>query len=238
MEKEKSKNIIIVILSIVVLLLVVVLTLVFSGVINFMKTEPEPIPSGNPVPEVTITETEALEKVKNVVTNKTWMSFNCDAYINEGKTGKDSVNYVSSEDLGFNYEYDYYQCKFNSYDELINYYRKTLTQNYIDSYVKQNSLLLAKEYTGTDGTKYYNFVEKNGKMYCRSQSNGSDNNHEKYLEKSTYNVTEYNNNIIKADVKAYWLNISDDEYIDNVKVVLRNENNIWKLDEFNIADKN
>ena len=103
MEKEKSKNTIIVILAIVILVLSILLTLIFTGVIS-LNGKNNPVENTVNTPSVTITMEEAKEKVKDVVSNKKWKSYECPAYTNPGKTGRYALNVLNSEDLGFEYE--------------------------------------------------------------------------------------------------------------------------------------
>ena len=240
MEKEKSKNVIIVILSLVILVLAILLTLIFTGVIslNGKNTPVENTATENTdnTPLVTITMEEAKNKVKDVISNKKWMDYGCTVYTNPGKTGKEAVNQLTSKDFGFSGDEQLYdQSTYKSYEEFYNHLRETFTVNFIEYWGKNIDHTLQKEFYGTDGTKYYNYAEKNGYLYCRNGMRGGDNNHEKYLDKTTYDVTDYNDNIIRANVKAYWLNVSNEEYVENVIVTLVYENGIWKLDGFNIT---
>lgn len=181
-----------------------------------------------------LTNEEAVAVVKELFNNSVvrWMfddngSIFC-------KTESESL---SARELGLNRENDRYQkcLDYNSYDEITNKIKRYFTDEYYGTLLKSRPFL-AYSSASTDGTTMYNYYEKNGNLYAIVTYKGSNLNKASELnDDNTYEITKIAENEISAKVNAKWLDVDNNNYVENIKLSLQKEDGKWKINSYEVT---
>ena len=235
MEKDKNNKGIIPSLIIIIIMLLIVIALLVTTVIHF-KNNSANVNENNIINnngEITnnLTKEEATNIVKNIFTNSTvqyLVDFISVTYCKTDPTP------VSEEELGLNHKWNgYHKCTdFNSYEELTNYFKQYVTEEYYNNLLLKQSYLREKN-TMTDGSISYNYYEKDGNLYAANTGKGSNMNKIKLLENEVvYKIDSFDNSKITATITAKWNDAGDNIYKEEEKMELINDNGIWKVNSY------
>lgn len=179
----------------------------------------------------TLASSKIIDTIKEIFTNYT-VQFLVD---NTPFTYSCYGDYISEKELGLDYQWNgYRKCDFNTYNELVNNFKQYVTDNFFEELKNRNPYLLYSKAT-SDGTVYYNYFEKDGKMYGVLSGKGSNMQKEKMLEeKIEYSATKVTSDRIEANIVAKWLDAGNYEYTETINMVLIKENETWKIDDYKV----
>lgn len=182
-----------------------------------------------------LTNEEAVVAVKELFNNDVvrWMFDD-----NGSVFCKTESESLSARELGLNRENDRYQkcLDYNSYDEMTNKIKPYFTDKYYDTLLKTRPFL-AYSSASTDGTTMYNYYEKNGNLYAIVTYKGSNLNKASELtDDTTYEITKIAENEISAKVNAKWLDVDNNNYSENVEIVIQKDLNNWKISSYEVIN--
>ena len=244
MEKKNNKGLIMLLIAIIVILSI--LCIFFAIVTINLNTNKE---NNNTNENRIITEnSNIINTTNNIINNSQYeneiniikeiFSNNTVQYLVDHVSVlycKTEGNIINEEELGLNYKWNgYYKCSnFNSYEEITNHFKTYVTEEFF------NTLLSSQPYlrqttTLADNTTMYNYYEKDGILYAAMTGKGSNLNKWNFLkDESIYTIESVDNDKIIATIDAKWLNYSQTEYTEKVKISIKKDiNNVWKVDSY------
>lgn len=251
MKNEKFKNIIIGILIIIIVLLIVLICLIYNKKSDNDNKKVD-INSNNEVIEQNnkLSETEAITIGKSLYDKATeiyevWVLRPYCGFNNEEIYKQPMTNF------GINEFIQQYDSGMKNLDELKDYLAQYLSDTIINEKIKENAI--------TDLSKveqYSNYVETDGKLYCRANTGkGWLNN--SYLNEYKMEVQSITENKIIYNIKSTYINSnlyvdnpnsecsiensnkcsdSDKEYKDTKFIVEKNSNNKWIISEYTLHE--
>ena len=176
---------------------------------------------------------------KKIIEDLFWNSdvrFMLDAHYNVCDTD-DNANFVEWQDLGLEYDealgHEYYKCpsNFKSYNDIVSYFKKYVTDELWTSIIKQNIHLAEKK--NEIGYVFYNYYVKDGVLYGAGSHSGDVGLKANPIKsKSVFNIVSHTNDTIVADLIGYWS--FEGEYSEDIRIVLKNVNNVWKIDNYKV----
>ncbi|MEE3342645.1 MAG: hypothetical protein VZS44_00975 [Bacilli bacterium] len=178
-----------------------------------------------------MTEEEATTIVKNIFTNSTVQYLVDHIAVTYCKTEATSI---SEKELGLDYQWNgYHKCTdFNSYEQLTNYFKQYVTEDYFNSLLLKENYLKQKN-TLANGTEMYNYYEKDGNLYAASTGKGSNVNKDNFLDNETvYKIDSFDDNKITATITAKWEDPSGTKYSELEKMTIINEDGNWKVSSY------
>lgn len=234
MEQDKNKNGVIILLVVLVIILAVLCVLFATRTISLkgkvIDTNENNQTNNNVTPQQ-LTEEEATVAIKNIFTNDT-VQYLVD-HISVTYCERDTIN-VSEKELGLDYQWNgYNRCtNFNSYEELTNYFKNYVTEDYFNSLLLKETYLNQKN-TLANGTVMYNYYEKDGNLYAANTGKGSNVNKYKFLtDEIIYKIDSFDNNQITATITAKWEDVNGTKYSELEKITIINDNGNWKINSY------
>ncbi len=233
MEKKINSGILVGLLIGIFIMLLVFIGLFATGTISFKTTTTNDNvqTSENNQTTKTMTEEDATTIVKNDFTNDTVQYLVDHVTVAYCKTEATSI---SEKELGLDYQWNgYHKCTdFNSYEQLTNYFKQYVTEDYFNNLLLKESYLKQKE-TFVDGTEMYNYYEKDGNLYAASTGKGGNMNKYKFLDNETvYKIDSFDDNKIIATITAKWEDPNGTKYTELEKMTIINENSNWKVSSY------
>ncbi len=205
--------------------------------------------SGNSVTEEndTISEQEAITKGKELYdkATKVYETWQLLPYCGERVTNEKTVNFKSGSTM--------YESNYKNLEELKNYLSTFLSEEIINSHIKETAIT-DETILDTPGKEYTNYLVKDGKLYCRSNSGKGWLS--RYLDNYEIKVNTIKDDIIIYDVKlanvseytatqtnskcTYDSKISDCkeneiEYVDT-KFIIKKINDNWVVTDYTLHD--
>ena len=233
MEKKNNSGILVGILIGIVITLLVVGGLFATGTIGFKtntNADNEKTTENNETTKK-MTEEEATTTVKNIFTNSTVQYLVDYIAVTYCKTEGTSI---SEKELGLDYQWNgYYKCTdFNSYEQLTNYFKQYVTEDYFNSLLLKENYLKQKN-TLANGTEVYNYYEKDGNLYAVSTGKGGNLSKDNFLDNETvYKIDSFDDNKITATITAKWEDPSGTKYSELEKMTIINEDGNWKVSSY------
>ena len=242
MENQKNSKGVIALLVVIIVILAVSCILFATGTISFNNnsTNNRDLRNGDTVDTTNnntkeLTEEEATTIVKNIFTNSTVQYLVDHISVTYCKT--ESTN-VSEKELGLDYQWNgYHKCTdFNSYEQLTNYFKQYVTEDYFNSLLLKENYLKQKN-TLANGTEMYNYYEKDGNLYAANTGKGGNMNKYKFLDTETvYKIDSFNNNQITATITAKWEDPNGSMYSESEKMTITNDNGNWKVSSYESSE--
>lgn len=233
MEKKNNSGILVGIIIGIVITLLVVGGLFATGTVSFKTATTTDNGQTNENNQINkkMTEEEATTIVKNVFTNST-VQYLVD-HISVTYCKKEATS-ISEEELGLGYQWNgYHKCTdFNSYEQLTNYFKQYVTEDYFNSILLKENYLKQKN-TLANGTETYNYYEKDGNLYAATTGKGGNVNKYKFLDtESVYKIDSFDDNTITATITAKWEDVSETKYSELEKMTIINEEGNWKVSSY------
>lgn len=236
MENKKNNKELIILLIVIIIILLVLCILFACGTINFKSNDIEIDQANQHINNNNLnndlTEEESKEILKNIFTSNTVQYLVDDVSI----TFCDAEDIIISEkELGLDYQWNgYIKCtNFNSYEELINYFKKYVTESYLNDILLEKTYL-KQSHISSKGTVMYNYYEKDGNLYAAITGKGSNANKYKLLnDKTLYRIDSFTNNNITATINANWLTADEKTiYSEIIKITIIKDNAVWKVNSY------
>lgn len=251
MEKKKNSGMLVGILIGLVIALLVGVGLFATGTIGF-KTDVNADngqTSENNLAEESniISEQEAITKGKELYekATKVYETWQLLPYCGERSNDEKTITFKSGSSM--------YESNYKDLEELKNYLATFLSNEIINSHIKETAIT-DSSILDTTGKEYTNYLIKDGKLYCRS--NTGKGWLSRYLDSYDIKVNTIKNDIIIYDVKlanvneytatqtdskcTYGSKISDCsenqiEYVDT-KFIIKKINENWKVTDYVLHD--
>lgn len=228
MENQNNNKGVIALLVAIIVILAVLCVLFATGTINLTNNSSSNNQQTNNNETIKeMTEAEATTTIKNVFNNSTVQYLVNHISVTYCKIETTSI---SEKELGLDYQWNgYHKCTdFNSYEQLTNYFKQYVTEDYFNSLLLKETYLKQKN-TLANGTEMYNYYEKDGNLYAASTGKGSNVNKYKFLDNETvYKIDSFDNN----QITAKWENVSGNKYSELEKMTITNDNGNWKVSSY------
>ena len=238
MEK-KNNGLVIILMGIIIVILIALCILFATNTITFnhkeIKNEIENQKNTNELnnEESILSEEQAKTVLKNIVENSTVRHI----YDNPGLTycNNSEEKQYSEEELGLNYNWSYFQkCNdYNSYDELVKYFKNYFTEEYYKNNLENKYSVTTKSKI-VGGIETYFYLEKDGNLYVAYTLKGTNMSKNK-ISNTNYVITLIEKNKIDGMVMINWLDVDDEaSETENIDVELIKENGNWKINKYDL----
>ena len=224
MNKENSKNIIIVLLLVIIIILSALVVLFATDTIIF-NTEKElndkEIIETSDVNKL-LTNDEALNILKNGYNDVVRHIFNESvSYCGDYASGENSHINLN----GFVYNKS---ASFNSFEELDNHVKKYLTEDLLST-TRYNSSI---DYID-NGATINSYYEKDGSLYCNGWNKGSNMVLDDYSEnESNFVVNDIKENSFTGTIDAVYYDIDNKNTTLRINVIFVKQNDNWLMDKY------
>ncbi len=244
MGKEKKNNsVIVIILLVIIILILLALGVLFAtgkitwnsnnNNVNDNVDDSNINDNSNNNDNGIISNNEAEEVVKNLFTNNAVRRIMDNGSLTYCSSSDNKI--YTEKELGLDHTWNgYYKCsEFNSYDELVNYFKTFFTDSYYSNNLENKVTMTTKSIVMSDGTVMYNYYEKDGSLYYANTGKGS-NMAKIELSNVSYNIINVTEAEIVANIHATWKDAGGYPYEETIDITLAKTDKGWKIDQYDV----